>query len=506
MSDLNAQPMGYRLLRERHALVCLPHDVESFVLAQGVRRTEVAPDGRRAEYYVKQYWPGESDFEHLEFALRYEGLHLGLLRALLPRLEPSVTAAYIRDKPTGAYARRVWYLYETFTGTRLEVADTMQGNYIDLADPQFYYTSSPSERSPRHRVNMNLPGTPAFSPMIRRTKALADWERQRLDERSRQVVADIPPELYERALQFLYSRETKSSYAIERETPDLKRAARFVAALREAATRDYLQKDALVALQRTVVDERFANDGWRDSIGEQNYVGSSLAAGDEQIHFISPRPDDLAALMEAFLEAARRILYSGLNPVLAAAAIAWPFVFLHPFTDGNGRLHRFLIHYVLAFLRFVPDGAIFPVSACMLRRMRAYDASLESFSRPLLPLIDYTLDARGRLTVQNDTRDYYRYPDCTAIAEALFGFVAETIETELPNEIRFLQQYDEARRRLREVVDLPNRHADLFVRLCVQNKGTLSPGKRRLEEFAKLTFEEMDGLEAAVRDAFGLPG
>ena len=505
MPDPTAQPMGYRFLRERHDIPCLPHDVESFVLAQGNRRTEVAPDGRQTEYYVRQYWPGDSDFDHLEFALRYEGLHLGLLRALLPRLDPAATAAYLRAKPTGAYVRRIWFLHETFTGTRLDLPDATQGNYVNLADPQSYYTGVP-ERSPRHRVNMNLLGTPAFSPMIRRTKALAKWESQRLDERSRRVVADIPPDIYERALQYLYSRETKSSYAIERETPDQKRAARFVAALREAATRDYLQKDALVALQRTVVDARFANDGWRDSIGEQNYVGSSLSAGDEQIHFVSPRPEDLGALMDAFLEASRRILRAELNPVLAAAAIAWPFVFLHPFTDGNGRLHRFLIHYVLAFLRFVPDGAIFPVSACMLRRMRAYDASLEAFSRPLLPLIEYTLDTRGRLTVQNDTRDFYRHPDCTAIAESLFGFVAETIETELPNEIRFLQQYDEARRLMREVVDLPNRHADLFVRLCVQNKGTLSKAKHRMEEFGKLTGTEMDELAAAVRQAFGLAG
>lgn len=503
MPNSTAQPMGYRLLRERHALSCLPHDVESYVLSHGNRRSEIGSDGRQTEFYVRQYWPGDSDFDHLEFALRYEGLHLGLLRALLPRIAPTSAADHVRAKPTGAYARRIWYLYEAINGTRLDLPDATQGNYVDLADPQTYYTGVP-ERSPRHRINMNLLGTPAFSPMIRRTKALAKWESQRLDERSRKVVADIPPELYERALQFLYSRETKSSYAIERETPDQKRAARFVAALREAATRDYLQKDALVSLQRTIVDERFANDGWRDAIGEQNYVGSSLAAGDEQIHFVSPRPEDLAALMDAFLEASRRILRAELNPVLAAAAIAWPFVFLHPFSDGNGRLHRFLIHYVLAFLRFVPDGAIFPISACMLRRLRAYDASLESFSKPLIPLIDFTLDARGRLTVQNETRDFYRYPDCTAIADALFGFVAETIETELPNEIRFLRQYDEARRLMREVVDLPNRHADLFVRLCVQNKGTLSKAKRRSEEFAKLTASEIDDLEVAVREAFDL--
>lgn len=118
--------MGYRLLRERHSLACLPHDVESFMLAQGTRRTEVAPDGRRSEYYVRKYWPGDSDFDHLEFALSYEGLHLGLLRALFPHLDPSQAAAHVRAKPTGAYARRIWYLYETFTGIRLNVPDLTQ--------------------------------------------------------------------------------------------------------------------------------------------------------------------------------------------------------------------------------------------------------------------------------------------------------------------------------------------------------------------------------------------
>lgn len=41
-------------------------------------------------------------------------------------------------------------------------------------------------------------------------------------------------------------------------------------ALREAATRNYLQKDAMAALQRLIVDKRFANEGCRDSIGAQN--------------------------------------------------------------------------------------------------------------------------------------------------------------------------------------------------------------------------------------------
>ena len=46
---------------------------------------------------------------------------------------------------------------------------------------------------------------------------------------------------------------------------------------------------------------------------------------------------------------------------------------------------------------------MFPVSASMLRDRDAYDASLEAFSRTLMPLVEYSLDDEGRMTVQNAT-------------------------------------------------------------------------------------------------------
>src|SRR5690606_2885825 len=100
----------------------------------------------------------------------------------------------------------------------------------------------------------------------------------------------------------------------------------------------------------------------------------------------------------------------------------------------------FLIHYVLSLRRFAPDGVVFPISATMLHRLQEYDASLESFSKPLMPLVEYKLDGHGRMTVLNDTRDLYRHVDCTFLVEMLFKLVEETIEKELPDEILFLQQ------------------------------------------------------------------
>jgi len=41
---------------------------------------------------------------------------------------------YVRSKPTGKYARCLWFLYEFLTGKTLPLDDLKRGNYIDLAD------------------------------------------------------------------------------------------------------------------------------------------------------------------------------------------------------------------------------------------------------------------------------------------------------------------------------------------------------------------------------------
>ena len=79
----------------------------------------------------------------------------------------------------------------------------------------------------------------------------------------------------------------------------------------------------------------------------------------------------------------------------------------------------------------------------ILNRPREYDQALESFSKPLMERVEYTLDDRMRMTVTNDTADFYRYIDLTEATRITIEFIRETIETELPAELRFLAAYDE---------------------------------------------------------------
>ena len=106
------------------------------------------------------------------------------------------------------------------------------------------------------------------------------------------------------------------------------------------------------------------------------------------------------------------------------------------------------------------------------------------------------------MTVFNETIDFYRSIDYTTIAETLFDFVEETIRTELPSEFEFLKSYDRARTSMAAIVDLPDRVADLFIRLLLQNQGSLSKTRRQSHGFERLTDEEVTALESTVREAF----
>ena len=351
----------------------------------------------------------------------------------------------------------------------------------------------------RQRIDDNLLGGRSFSPIIRRTAALKEFVDGSLAPRLQSLVAGCTPEVLERALSYLYTKETRSSFAIEREEPTADRTERFVALLGRATRENWCRKPQLVTLQNAIVDPRFVEADYRT---KQNWVGESVTLGQERVHYVCPRPGDVPSLMQGLIEADGRLRASGIHPVVHAAAVGYGFVFIHPFLDGNGRIHRFLIHNTLATRGFTPPEIIVPVSAAMQRDERAYDASLEAFSRPLLGFVDFTFDGEGEMTVTGDWADCYRFPDLTTQAEALFRFVEQTIDRDLPEELAFLRGYDRTKRLMQDVVDLPARKLDLFIRLCRQNGGSLSAAKRQAQ-FAMLRDDEIARLEEAVRRGFG---
>ena len=145
--------------------------------------------------------------------------------------------------------------------------------------------------------------------------------------------------------------------------------------------------EELIRLQQIVIENpRFVTMGLRVKGG---FIGEHDSLTGEPIpDHISARWQDLPLLLQGLTDTNELFAKSDIDAVLAAAIIAFGFVFIHPFQDGNGRIHRYLIHHVLAQKRFSKQGIIFPVSASILDRIDEYRTALESYSCLL-----YTSDA-----------------------------------------------------------------------------------------------------------------
>ena len=480
--------------------------VQALALRAPVRRASCVSEqhvrgSRREEgawtVFDKRYWPGDTFAHHLTFALRHEDIDLLILKRVFEAAPQAEVEAIVRAAPTGIPARRAWYLYEILTGRTLDVDDAPNSAAIDLLDSEAHFTGRP-RLSKRHRVRDNLLGTGRFSPVIRRTKPLTEFLALDLAAKARETVGLTGAHLVARAASFMLLAESRASFEIEGERPPRNRLERWGRAVLQAG-KNRLTLDEIFRLQRVLIeDTRFVSPGLRRDgvfLGERDHQGDPLP------EFIGARPDNLDDLMGGLLEANDRMRDDGIDPVLMAAATAFGFVYVHPFQDGNGRMHRCLIHHVLAERKFTPPGMIFPVSSVMLDRIDDYRATLQAHSGPLMPFIEWRPTPQRNVEVLNETADLYCYFDCTGEAEFLYACVRRTVEQDLPREIDYLRRHDQAIRRIMDAVEMPDRVAENLVMFIRQNNGTLSK-KRREGEFKKLRDEEVTLIEGIVNDAF----
>src|SRR5271166_6277423 len=118
-SNEGPTPIGQAWLRRELRLAVPAPAVESYVI-NGARRMEI--QGRRTiEFYPRRYATDGTVTSHLRFALRHEPVDLAILVAALKKLDPPDIEAWVRAEPTGAYSRRAWFFYETFTGRTLDL-------------------------------------------------------------------------------------------------------------------------------------------------------------------------------------------------------------------------------------------------------------------------------------------------------------------------------------------------------------------------------------------------
>jgi len=231
-------------------------------------------------------------------------------------------------------------------------------------------------------------------------------------------------------------------------------------------------------------------------IGEHDRV-----TGEPIPDHISAKAQDLKPLLNGLMATNEVLQDETFDAVIAAAVIAFGFVFIHPLVDGNGRLHRYIIHHVLAKKGFSQQGVIFPVSASILENIDHYRKVLESYSHPVLDFINWHETEDHNVEVTNATIDLYRYFDATKQAEFLYDCVDDTLSRIIPQEVSYLYKYDEFKKYIDNHFEMPDKMVAILVRFLNQNNGGLS--KRALKkEFHQLTEKEVKDIEQNFVEIF----
>lgn len=480
--------IGYQWLA--NALGVSP--VHAFAVQSGIGRSRsTTTDGdHRVETYTESYRPGDTFSEHLNFAFRYQGVHLEFLARLyrLPQAREALEQ-WIAREPTGAYARRACFFYEWLMPTRLDVPDVGRGNYTDALDPEEYVVGA-RVRNQRWRVNDNLPGNRDFCPIIRRADRVKESEQYDIQARLTELESTFGIDLIMRSTVWLTVKESRASFLIEHEQDKEDRIRRFAAVMEnECGKHDNpFAPETLATLQNGILGDSALRYGLRQS---PVYVGHAERY-QPVVDYIAPHWSDTGSLLSGlscFLDRTR-----GSASIVRAATASFGFVYIHPMADGNGRISRFLINDILRRDGVLPTPVILPVSATITNSTHAraaYEQVLECFSRPLMlhyadqyhfgndVIGDDGIEYNFHFSGYDDALPAWRYPDLTAHVIYLAEVIDTTLTHEMRAEARFLQANDDARKGVKQFLEAPDHELDRIIRSIRQNGNCISNQLRK---------------------------
>ena len=448
----------------------------------------------KSKYDVKT----DNPISHLEFSLKYDDLNLAFIKEVFSSVEHQTIVDYVKANPNRKYSRIIGFLYE-FTGVKSIDVDITISNYEDILDSSKYITGSITKIS-KWKINDNLLGSKEYCPVIRKTTELKDLLDWNIQDEIENLKHKYSPEIFKRASYYLYKKESKSSSEIENEEPPQDRMNKFIVLLEEAGQRSFeesLSEEELVRMQNIIVDPRYADNGFRDF---QNYVGQTMRDNTQKVHYVCPPPQFVKSLMKGLVDLNKK--NSSTATIIKATMVSFGYVYAHPFEDGNGRIHRFLIHDILVRDGIVPNSTILPVSAQILAHMDEYDATLELLSKLIERKVKYDINDSGEMSVNNasDIEALFRYPDLTNHSVFLARAIQSTVTTDIPEELLFLQCYDEMKSNIQNIVDMPDKKVDRMISFLHQNKGKLASRKRNF--YKELSDNEIEKMEQAYIQIF----
>jgi Fic family protein len=435
---------------------------------------------------------------HLEFSLKHENIDLLLLKSILNTSPMEEILEHININPKAILKKKIWFFYEFLLQKDLPIDDLPAGKYDDLINSENYFVKNIPIKFKRHKINYNLLGTYKFCPIIRKTEKLKDYIGKNLSLKTSELIGNIPTRIIRRAASFLLLSDSKASFEIEGERVPKNSIERWGKVINEAGKKELSLKEIERLHALLFQDARFNKIGLRD---EGVFLGDHDRNGEPIPAFIGAKSEDLETLINSWMKVNKHLSEDKIDPVLQATVLAFSFVYIHPLQDGNGRLHRYLLHHVLGEREFYPKGMIFPISNMILDEITTYKDILEQHSSPLMESIKWEPTDKGNVNVLNETIDLYQFFDCTRACEFIYSCVEKTIEETLPEELNYLESFDNSYEEISQFIEMPDNQIKQIITFILQNKGILSKNKKE-KYFDLMENDEVEKIQEIIKNHF----
>lgn len=471
--------------------------------------------GFRTEFYPETQRPANQVIAHLQFHLKNEIPHFTFLAQLFAQLEKEVIQQWVDSEPTGQYARRCAFLYEFFTQKTLTVPTNLRGNYVNAVNDKWVVTASKAfvEKNSRWRVNNNLAGNSHFCPTLVKTDRFNQAAALDIPHLLSHLTNEVGEEFVLRSAVWFTLGESRSSFQIEGEGGQVDRIQRFAHVMEKFTGQFEFPLENLAFLQQELLGDQhiISQFGLRQS---PVFVGSTIRF-QNVVHYIAPPFDTLADKLKGvtlFWEKTE-----GQSAIMRSAAVSFAFVYIHPLSDGNGRIHRFLFNDLLRRAGATYAPIILPISGVIIENTaekNAYTQILERISVPLMKVLAgkyyftteneiYQDDISSNFHLKEHKQAEYiwQYPDLTEHICYFSRVVEKTVSQYMRQESFYLRSHEQAKNTIKEIIEMPDHYADRIIRSVLDNNGKLT--NKLAKEYSFLTQKSRwEQIVTAVQVAF----
>jgi len=421
------------------------------------------------------------------------------LKRLFEILWKDFVEKFCNENENNISARKLWFFYEKIFDNEIKFWP-IKTTYQKILDENIFYVSKWKKNKKWNLIDNFLWNINWFNPFVKKSNELEkllnidyNWEIQKIIDSKTEY-------LIEKSISFLYLKETKSSYEIEWENYNFNKNQKFLNSLKNIEIAKKLEIKNVIKFHNLIMPNEKKELNIRRF---NNYIASwNELMWEILIDYICPKWKDVNFLLQDLLNFYEKNR-NNLNPILLASLFSLFLVFIHPFSDWNGRLSRFFFHYILKDL-WIWKNVVIPISAYILNNKDEYYLNLDKISKTFWVNINYFLDKNWEIKINWESKENYFNWDYSDIIFYFAKILKESLEKNFKQEIDFLENFYKFLEAIDDNFDLLEKEKNYIWKFIVEWKWKISKNKQDFLEKKWFIFnkEKINWIEKLYKKYF----